>query len=91
MKLSRAPQIDRLLAQPPPLPSAALSRNSGKIYGIEIVGDESAATGANFYYQDQRLISLYGWEPRLLPYVVDCEDHSTQPVEDACRWIEAQL
>lgn len=84
MKLSRAPQIDRLLAQPPPLPSAALSRNSGKIYGIEIVGDESAATGANFYYQDQRLISLCGWEPRLLPYVVDCEDHSTQPVEDAC-------
>lgn len=84
MKISRASQIDRLLAQPPPLPSAALSRNSGKIYGIEIIGDESAATGANLYYQDQRLISLCGWEPRLLPYVVDCEDHSNQPVEDAC-------
>lgn len=84
MKRSRAPQIDRLLAQPPPLPSAALSRNSGKIYGIEIVGDESAATGANLYYQGQRLISLCGWELRLLPYVVDCEDRSTQPVEDAC-------
>lgn len=84
MKRSRAPQIHRLLAQPPPLPSAALSRNSGKIYGIEIVGDESAAAGANLYYQDQRLISLCGWEPRLLPYVVDCEDHSTQPAEDAC-------
>lgn len=84
MKRSRAPQIDRLLAQPPPLPSAAVSRNSGKIYGIEIVGDESAATGANLYYQGQRLISLCGWELRLLPYVVDCEDRSTQPVEDAC-------
>ncbi|PWA64270.1 C3HC zinc finger-like protein [Artemisia annua] len=26
------------------------------------------------YYQAQKLISLCGWEPRLLPYIVDCKD-----------------
>lgn len=26
------------------------------------------------YFQSQKLISLCGWEPRLLPYVVDCKD-----------------
>jgi hypothetical protein len=28
-----------------------LSRSIGKTYGIEIVGDESAATAANLYYE----------------------------------------
>nr|XP_043614615.1 uncharacterized protein LOC122586697 [Erigeron canadensis] len=26
------------------------------------------------YFQAQKLISLCGWEPRLLPYIVDCKD-----------------
>lgn len=26
------------------------------------------------YYQAQKLISLCGWEPRVLPYIVDCKD-----------------
>ncbi|KAL4584180.1 hypothetical protein LXL04_008772 [Taraxacum kok-saghyz] len=28
----------------------------------------------DMYYQAQKLISLCGWEPKLLPYIVDCKD-----------------
>ncbi|KAI9384403.1 hypothetical protein POPTR_012G058550v4 [Populus trichocarpa] len=31
----------------------------------------------------QKLVSLCGWEPRALPYVVDCKDRSTQLVKDS--------
>ncbi|GAY60525.1 hypothetical protein CUMW_202680 [Citrus unshiu] len=37
---------------------------------------------ANLYYQAEKLISLCGWEPRSLPYVVDCEDGVNQFVDD---------
>ncbi|PIA63471.1 hypothetical protein AQUCO_00201073v1 [Aquilegia coerulea] len=47
---------------------------------IEQLDDESAAS-ANFYYQAQKLISLCGWEPRLLPYTVDCKDWSAQAAQ----------
>lgn len=30
----------------------------------------------NMYYQALQIISLCGWEPRLLPYVVDCQKQS---------------
>eukprot|EP00252_Welwitschia_mirabilis_P007108 TRINITY_DN1818_c0_g1_i1.p1 TRINITY_DN1818_c0_g1~~TRINITY_DN1818_c0_g1_i1.p1 ORF type:complete len:924 (-),score=191.65 TRINITY_DN1818_c0_g1_i1:298-3069(-) len=81
IKLSHAQQIDRLLSQPPP--SAPLFRNCGKSSSPEMMDDDSTLVSTNLYYQAQRLISLCGWELRLLPYVVDCEDHSTQPVKDA--------
>ncbi|XP_057841283.1 uncharacterized protein LOC131050968 isoform X2 [Cryptomeria japonica] len=83
MKISRGPQIDRLLAQPPPLPMSLLSRYSGKRSDIEIMSNESTLTPANLYYQAQRIISLCGWEPRLLPYIVDCEDYSSEIVKEA--------
>uniref|UniRef100_A0A7N0RBT2 C3HC-type domain-containing protein n=1 Tax=Kalanchoe fedtschenkoi TaxID=63787 RepID=A0A7N0RBT2_KALFE len=31
---------------------------------------------AKKYYEAQKIISLFGWEPRSLPYVVDCENQS---------------
>lgn len=34
------------------------------------------ATPAQLFYQAQKLISLCGWEPRALPYIVDCKDKS---------------
>lgn len=83
MKISRGTQIDRLLAQPPPLPTSLLSRYGGKRSDIEIMSNESTQTAANLYYQAQRIISLCGWEPRLLPYIVDCEDYSSEIVKDA--------
>ncbi|KAI3785625.1 hypothetical protein L1987_44749 [Smallanthus sonchifolius] len=36
--------------------------------------DESEQVSFVLYYQAQKLISLCGWEPRLLPYIVDCKD-----------------
>eukprot|EP01018_Ginkgo_biloba_P030274 Gb_03739 [translate_table: standard] len=82
MKLSWTPQIDRLLSQPPPFLASVVSRNGVKNSGIELMGDESALAAAILYYQAQRLISLCGWEPRWLPYIVDCEDNSTMPAKD---------
>ncbi|KAJ0230761.1 C3HC-type domain-containing protein [Hirschfeldia incana] len=34
------------------------------------------ASPAQLFYQAQKLISLCGWEPRALPYIVDCKDKS---------------
>ncbi|XP_071711430.1 uncharacterized protein [Rutidosis leptorrhynchoides] len=39
--------------------------------------DECEENSAVLYYQAQKLISLCGWEPRLLPYIVDCKDAHT--------------
>ncbi|EOA39957.1 hypothetical protein CARUB_v10008645mg [Capsella rubella] len=36
------------------------------------------ASPAQLFYQAQKLISLCGWEPRALPYIVDCKDKSTE-------------
>ncbi|KAI7743657.1 hypothetical protein M8C21_031025 [Ambrosia artemisiifolia] len=36
--------------------------------------DESEQVSPVVYYQAQKLLSLCGWEPRSLPYIVDCND-----------------
>ncbi|KAJ4713321.1 Zinc finger, C3HC-like [Melia azedarach] len=59
-------------------------------YGIEStkdsqtdsLGNEGVDNSPNLYYQAQKLISLCGWEPRSLPYVVDCEDGVNKYVRD---------
>ena len=35
------------------------------------------------HVQAHRVLSLCGWEPRLLPYTVDCNDHSKQSANSA--------
>ncbi|XP_021731438.1 uncharacterized protein LOC110698332 isoform X1 [Chenopodium quinoa] len=40
----------------------------------EYLGNDAEVVSADLYYQAHRLLSLCGWEPRLLPYMVDCED-----------------
>eukprot|EP00249_Psilotum_nudum_P018884 c27001_g1_i1 orf=128-3028(+) len=73
LKLSRGPQIDSLLAK-------AFPNTPGIPQGVED-GDGSAAACSvvvvNGYHQSQILISLCGWKPRFLPYIVDCENDST--------------
>lgn len=46
-----------------------------------------------FPLQAQKLISLCGWEPRWLPNVQDCEEHSAQSARDGCSFgpTEAQV
>ncbi|ESQ30612.1 hypothetical protein EUTSA_v10011335mg [Eutrema salsugineum] len=39
------------------------------------------ASPSQLFYQAQKLISLCGWEPRALPYIVDCKDKSGETVK----------
>ncbi|KAE8652536.1 uncharacterized protein LOC101206120 isoform X2 [Cucumis sativus] len=40
---------------------------------MEYLGDGHDSDTPKVYYQALKLISLFGWEPRSLPYVVDCK------------------
>ncbi|CAK9312187.1 unnamed protein product [Citrullus colocynthis] len=48
---------------------------------IEYLGDGRDSDAAKVYYQALKLISLFGWEPRSLPYVVDCKSGSDQSLK----------
>lgn len=73
----RCPQLESFLQQS----SLDFGTVSVDTTRIEYVDHECAAS-ANLYYKAQKLISLFGWEPRLLPYAVDCKDCSTQAPEN---------
>ncbi|KAG0584879.1 hypothetical protein KC19_3G242000 [Ceratodon purpureus] len=72
MKVSRGPQVDRLLSEPSPSDPEFLFENG--------VSSSSSRNGSltmdKGFYQAQRMIAVCGWEPRLLPYSVDREDRS---------------
>ncbi|XP_071724076.1 uncharacterized protein [Rutidosis leptorrhynchoides] len=70
MKMSRGPQIDRLLSHFQNL--MAGESESGPEFEFSRDGSSSS------YSQAQKLISLCGWEPRWLLNVQDCEEHSAQ-------------
>ncbi|KAL9375092.1 hypothetical protein Peur_031971 [Populus x canadensis] len=75
----RCPQLEEFLGQSPTLEFGNTSANLSQ---IQFLGNDCDAGFANLYYEAQKLISLCGWEPRALPYVVDCNDKPTQPVKD---------
>ncbi|KAH6558357.1 hypothetical protein KP509_1Z068100 [Ceratopteris richardii] len=68
MKSIRGSEIDRLLAKP--------VRENIRGLDDEDVRNCSLSAADNLYLQAQRLISLCGWEPRILPHLIDCEEHS---------------
>ncbi|KAL6006914.1 hypothetical protein ACLOJK_032410 [Asimina triloba] len=78
----RNPQLEHFLTGPP-LPIDSLGD------GIQPVGfvrdvdlnSEAGAISCSLYCQAHKLISLCGWEPRSLPYVVDCKDQTTKSSE----------
>ncbi|KAK4436928.1 Nuclear-interacting partner of ALK [Sesamum alatum] len=49
----------------------------------ELSGDVPESISSISYYQAQKLISLFGWEPHVLPYKVDLKDGENQSVKDA--------
>ncbi|EYU26258.1 hypothetical protein ABFS82_08G197000 [Erythranthe guttata] len=73
MRVSRGPEIERLLAQPQ-------SGRSESGIKLEIcLGTENSREDIfSIYSRAQKLISLCGWEPRWLPNIQDCEEHSAQ-------------
>ncbi|ERN07763.1 uncharacterized protein LOC18435993 [Amborella trichopoda] len=74
----RDPQLDIFLSQSPPLEKSTSEYGSTAPGGVDFV-DHSEAASADLYYKAQKIISLCGWEPRVLPYVIECEDHPSLP------------
>ncbi|XP_042041658.1 uncharacterized protein LOC121787107 isoform X1 [Salvia splendens] len=79
MRISRGSEIDRLLAQ------SQLARNESGIKLEIFLGTECSRDDVFFIYsRSQKLISLCGWEPRWLPNIQDCEEHSAQSARNGC-------
>ncbi|KAJ8762649.1 hypothetical protein K2173_010670 [Erythroxylum novogranatense] len=85
MRSSQGKQIDRFLSQ---LPNFA---------GVEGVKSDSLPEfeasrdlALCLYSHAQRLISLCGWEPRWLPNIQDCEEHSAHSARNGCSFGPAQ-
>ncbi|CAG7899701.1 unnamed protein product [Brassica rapa] len=80
MRASRGPQIDRLLALPQVYANDDPSFRVGNISATETSKEEALSN----YARAQKLISLCGWEPRWLPNIQDCEEHSAQSTRNGC-------
>ncbi|XVE51654.1 hypothetical protein DITRI_Ditri02bG0059000 [Diplodiscus trichospermus] len=81
MRVSRGPQVDRLLSQFQNYMAEFESRSES------IPEFDNARDGAIFLYShSQKLISLCGWEPRWLLNVQDCEEHSAQSARNGCSF-----
>ncbi|XP_057796012.1 uncharacterized protein LOC131012119 isoform X1 [Salvia miltiorrhiza] len=79
IRISRGSEIDRLLAQ------SQLARNESGIKLEIFLGTENSRDDVFFIYsRAQKLISLCGWEPRWLPNIQDCEEHSAQSARNGC-------
>ncbi|CAK7323147.1 unnamed protein product [Dovyalis caffra] len=94
----RCPQLEEFLRQSPTVEYGNGSANLSEIQFLGNDCDADSAnlyyqfslflnvdkSGDNFkHLQAQKLISLCGWEPRVLPYAVDCNGRPTQPVKDS--------
>ncbi|XP_042403934.1 uncharacterized protein LOC121993272 [Zingiber officinale] len=78
------PQLENFLSEPPHYPinfSKTLKIVDGSVCKDM---DSGLGTAANdLFYQVWKIICLCGWEPRLLPYVVDCQDLSNPLTQSA--------
>lgn len=76
--LIKSQQLEQLLAK-----FLTIGRDNGsETDTTEYLGNEHEAASASSYYQAQKLIALCGWEPRSLPYAVDCKNKFDQSVKD---------
>ncbi|XP_010655692.1 uncharacterized protein LOC100254898 isoform X2 [Vitis vinifera] len=82
MRASRGSQIERLLSQSQNFMGGEVDFRSESIPELEASRD-----GVIYLYsRAQKLISLCGWEPRWLPNVQDCEEHSAQSARNGCSF-----
>ncbi|XP_043701676.1 uncharacterized protein LOC122652070 isoform X2 [Telopea speciosissima] len=82
MRVSRGPEIDRFLSQLQSFTAGELGFKAESIIGAESSREEALWE----YSHAQKLISLCGWEPRWLPNVQDCEEHSAQSTRNGCSF-----
>ncbi|KAF8053170.1 hypothetical protein N665_1456s0007 [Sinapis alba] len=59
-----------------PIAAPASGHTVAECSQIESLINHVGASPAQLFYQAQKLISLCGWEPRALPYIVDCKERS---------------
>ncbi|KAL2943518.1 Nuclear-interacting partner of ALK [Bienertia sinuspersici] len=74
MHNSHGPQIDRFLVNAVNFLIGEPSIKPENVAGLDSSRDEAFS----LYSRAQKLIALCGWEPRWLPDIQDCEDHSAQ-------------
>ncbi|KAJ4980620.1 hypothetical protein NE237_031457 [Protea cynaroides] len=82
MRLSRGPQIDRILSQLQTFMARELAFKVESIAGAESSREEALWE----YSHAHKLISLCGWEPRWLLNIQDCEEHSAQSAKNGCSF-----
>ncbi|XP_031372217.1 uncharacterized protein LOC116187574 isoform X1 [Punica granatum] len=70
IELMRSPQLGQFLQQSSKLEYGHISP---EIPSTEYQENGCDAESSHLYYQALKLISLCGWEPRVLPYVFDCK------------------
>ncbi|XAR56355.1 hypothetical protein NMG60_11036809 [Bertholletia excelsa] len=80
MRAYRGPEIDRFLVQG----QAFTAGESGFRAENVSVTENTREEAFYIYSRSQKLISLCGWEPRWLPNVQDCEEHSAQSARNGC-------
>ncbi|XP_038895031.1 uncharacterized protein LOC120083371 [Benincasa hispida] len=76
LKWTKSPHLKQFLEE---LTSEEFGNDS--LNKSEYLGDGHDSDTAKVYYQALKLISLFGWEPRSLPYVVDCKTGSDQSLK----------
>ncbi|XP_038725574.1 uncharacterized protein LOC120016737 isoform X2 [Tripterygium wilfordii] len=76
----RSTQLEEFLRQSSVLENENSSLN---VCQIECLDDEGEADAAKLYFQALKLIGLCGWEPRPLPYMVDCKDRPKHSLKEA--------
>ncbi|CAK9147844.1 unnamed protein product [Ilex paraguariensis] len=69
----RSPLLENFLGV-----SSTLEYGNKSVDVSRIEGNEFEEASSILYYQAQKLISLCGWEPRSLPYIVDLKDLQDQ-------------
>ncbi|KAK9267555.1 hypothetical protein L1049_009983 [Liquidambar formosana] len=82
MRVSRGPQVERFLSQSPNFMAGEVDIKSESIPELETTRDGAFC----LYSRAQKLISLCGWEPRWLPNIQDCEEHSAQSARNGCSF-----
>ncbi|WCJ22016.1 C3HC zinc finger-like [Euphorbia peplus] len=80
MKHMKNAQLEEFLRQ-----SETLDYGNGSISisQVDSFRSDSEADSASLYYQALKLTSLCGWEPRSLPYFVDCNNRAKPLIQDA--------
>ncbi|KAL1209201.1 hypothetical protein V5N11_015953 [Cardamine amara subsp. amara] len=80
IKYMRSSDLEEFLKRPI---APASGDTTAQCSQTESLINHVGATPAQLFYQAQKLISLCGWEPRALPYIVDCKDKSSETARSA--------